>query len=87
MEDKYKICPQCGNDVYHNKGIGKNTGVPYENYKCPKCGWIEWVDNKAFGSKKQAPKKSFDDKAIAERLDKIEQSLKIIYDLLKNKLS
>lgn len=29
--------------MFHNKGISKKTGKPYENYKC-KCGEIEWVD-------------------------------------------
>ena len=40
-----KICPQCGQNMFHNQGISKKNGKPYENYKC-KCGEIEWVDNK-----------------------------------------
>jgi hypothetical protein len=44
-----KTCPQCGNKMFHNKGVSKKTGKPYENWKCgdKACGNIEWVDLKA----------------------------------------
>lgn len=51
-----KICPQCGNKLWHNEGISKKNGKPYENYKCAdkECGYIEWVDLK---EKKELPGK------------------------------
>jgi hypothetical protein len=39
-------CPQCGKmSVYHNKGISKKSGAPYENHKCSNkdCGYIKWA--------------------------------------------
>ncbi len=34
----------CGNIfAYHNKGVSKKTGKPYENYKC-NCGNIKWIN-------------------------------------------
>ena len=41
---EYKRCPNCGNNLFHNKGISKKTGKPYENYKCGQCDYIKWVD-------------------------------------------
>jgi lysyl-tRNA synthetase class I len=39
-----KVCQKCGKIfAYHNKGVSKKTGKPYENYKC-NCGNIEWVN-------------------------------------------
>jgi len=43
MEEKN--CPQCGNKLFHNQGVSKKTGKLYENYKCGKCSYIEWVDD------------------------------------------
>lgn len=45
-----KPCPKCGGMMYHNKGISKKTGKPYENWKCGKCQTIEWVDRKPVNS-------------------------------------
>ncbi len=45
METETKRCPKCGKTAYHNIGISKKTGEPYENWKCP-CGYLEWVDVK-----------------------------------------
>lgn len=39
-------CPQCGNRLFHNKGISTKNNRPYENYKCGKCQYIKWVDIK-----------------------------------------
>lgn len=39
-------CPKCGKfSIYHNKGISKKSGAPYENYKCSNkvCDYIQWV--------------------------------------------
>jgi len=37
-------CPKgCDAKIFHNKGISKTTGNPYENYKCAECGHVEWV--------------------------------------------
>ena len=49
METK-QICPECGSNMYHNKGISKKTGKPYENYKCGECKYIQWVDVADMGS-------------------------------------
>jgi len=38
------VCPKCGKlFAYHNKGVSKKTGKPYENYKC-NCGNIKWIN-------------------------------------------
>jgi len=46
-----KLCPQCGNKMFNNKGISTKTGKPFENYKCSDkdCGHIEWVSSKDLG--------------------------------------
>lgn len=44
MEEIIKTCPECGSKLYHNKGISKKTGKPYENWKCGECEYIKWVD-------------------------------------------
>jgi ribosomal protein S27AE len=45
MEEQ-RTCPnlKCGSRLFHNKGISAKNGKPYENWKCAKCGFIEWVD-------------------------------------------
>ena len=48
-----KPCPQCGAVMYHNQGISKKTGKPYENWKCGSCGETEWVSS--FPAKPQTP--------------------------------
>ena len=45
MEEIIKTCPECGNKLYHNKGISKKTGKPYENWKCGDCEYIKWADS------------------------------------------
>ena len=42
-----KECPKCKGIMYHNKGISKKNGKPYENWNCsnPECKNIEWVDS------------------------------------------
>ena len=41
-----KECPKCKGIMYHNKGISKKNGKPYENWNCsnPECKNIEWID-------------------------------------------
>jgi hypothetical protein len=42
-----KPCSICGGGtMYHNKGISKKTGKPYENWKCSACKEVEWVDDR-----------------------------------------
>ena len=41
-----KECPKCGGISYHNKGVSKTTGKPYENWKCSSCKDVEWVNSK-----------------------------------------
>jgi len=31
--------------MYHNKGISKKSGNPYENWKCGTCKKVDWVDD------------------------------------------
>jgi hypothetical protein len=38
-----KNCPKCSNKMYHNQGISKKTGKPYENWKCGTCKYVEWI--------------------------------------------
>jgi len=59
LEDKPKPskCPKCGRfSVYHNKGISKKSGAPYENYKCSNkvCGYINWISLDYDGNKERA---------------------------------
>ena len=41
-----KECPKCKGIMYHNKGISKKNGKPYENWNCSneECKNIEWID-------------------------------------------
>jgi len=41
-----KECPKCGGIMYHNKGVSKKNGKPYENWNCgnQECKNIEWID-------------------------------------------
>jgi ribosomal protein S27AE len=39
-------CPKCGSKLYNNKGISPKNNRPWENWKCGKCPYIEWVDLK-----------------------------------------
>ena len=41
-----KNCPKCGGMLFHNKGVSKSNGKPYENFNCGNkdCDYIEWVD-------------------------------------------
>jgi hypothetical protein len=41
-----KECPKCQGRMYHNQGVSKKTGKPYENWKCSGCQDIEWVGHK-----------------------------------------
>ena len=64
-----KKCPKCGRTAYHNQGISKKTGEPYENWKCP-CGYIEWIDVK---KPAEQPKEEVDWKGIrAEKRESID---------------
>lgn len=37
-------CPKCvHNTLYHNTGISAKNNKPYENYKCSKCDYIQWI--------------------------------------------
>ena len=40
-----KNCITCGGKAYHNQGISKAKGLPWENWKCGQ-GHTEWVDLK-----------------------------------------
>ena len=64
------LCPKCGSKVYHNKGVGKTSGKPYENYKCKNkdCDFIEWVESK----KSDTANKDI----VLEKLDEILSLLK-----------
>ncbi len=42
-------CPKCSGKLFHNQGISKKTNRLYENYKCSKCSFIEWVNQKDSG--------------------------------------
>ena len=44
--EKNNLCPKCSGKLFHNKGISKKTGNPYENFKCGKCDYIEWINQK-----------------------------------------
>lgn len=46
-----RICPEHKKALRQFKGIGKNSGKPYENWKCTfkdgsgaYCTYVEWVD-------------------------------------------
>ena len=45
-EIETKQCDKCEGIKYHNKGIGKQSGRAYENWKCNKCEDIEWLSDK-----------------------------------------
>ncbi len=42
--EETRMCPECGTKLFHNKGVSKAKGIPYENWNCPKCDFIEWID-------------------------------------------
>ena len=59
------VCPQCKKkSLYHNKGISPKSNAPYENYKCSKCKYIQWVSS------------TYDQKKAQEsKLDEMKQEL------------
>lgn len=37
-------CPKCQQvTLYHNKGVSSKTNKAYENYKCAKCDYLQWI--------------------------------------------
>ena len=80
-EVETKQCDKCEGIKYHNKGIGKQSGNPYENWKCNKCGDTEWIS-----SKPKTPKKWQNRSNIApkgEDYQNIMNALRELYILVK----
>ena len=70
-----KHCPKCKGIMYHNQGISKKTGKPFENWKC-KCGNIEWINVRQKGEMEGTQKVIKE----MEETESIERALKLMND-------
>jgi len=85
MEQQYmndKNCPKCGSKIFHNKGISKKTGKPYENYKCGGCDYIRWVDltGEGQGFKKAVPANNEALNELKEEIKGLRKDFKLFTD-------
>lgn len=76
-----KNCPQCGNRLFHNKGVSKKNNKPYENFKCGSCDYIEWVDLQAPSATTSPPANAELLEAMRELYTKMEDIERVVISI------
>jgi hypothetical protein len=72
-----RFCEACDKKTkhFHNQGISSKNNRPYENYKCGKCGEIEWIEQKEVKKWEQKMQEEPTEQDIEEEMTKKEKEL------------
>jgi hypothetical protein len=75
--------------LYHNKGVSSKNNKPYENYKCAKCDYLQWIPQETVKKEwskagDEMPNENKGMAIIGEMLAEILQYVKAIKKTLDN---